>query len=517
MEIFDNSVNSDYELATEIAKNKNNFLALTLLLFPWREKGTELENVELERWQSEFLQQISVELKRNNFTGDKPVKPVRFTRTSGHGIGKSALMSILAVCIMSTRPYCRGTVTANTFTQLETKTWPEMRKWFALSLNGDWFKIMSTIIQHKGALAKNRDDWHLSMQNSKKENAEAFAGQHARQSTSFFLFDESSSLDELIWQTALGGLTDGEPMLFAFGNPTRNKGMFYEINFGKYRAQWNHARIDSREVSFSNKEEIEEWRQTYGEDHDVFRVRARGLYPNTESNQFISPKLVAAAVKRRLTPDSYSHLPRILGVDPAGHGSDFHVIVLRQGYKAWVIKKIKHLTYETHSLAHLVAQCEDKYGTTATFIDAHGVGIGTIDTLRSLGRKPIMVISNSQPLNSIKFKSKDKRSEMWSDMRDWLSFADIPEDDDLMTELSVFDEIPDHQFTIVESKKDALRRGESSPNEADALAYTFYMPVKFPNIYINNQVINPNPGYYEEVIRQEYTYGESDYFPNRER
>ena len=46
---------------------------------------------------------------------------------SGHGIGKSTLVAWIVawivVWIMSTRPHCQGTVTANTFTQLQTKTW----------------------------------------------------------------------------------------------------------------------------------------------------------------------------------------------------------------------------------------------------------------------------------------------------------------------------------------------------------------------------------------------------------
>jgi len=31
---------------------------------------------------------------------------------------------------------------------------------------------------------------------------------------------------------AEGGLTDGEPMIFLFGNPTRNAGKFYRCTYG---------------------------------------------------------------------------------------------------------------------------------------------------------------------------------------------------------------------------------------------------------------------------------------------
>jgi hypothetical protein len=42
---------------------------------------------------------------------------------SGHGIGKSTLVAWIVNWILTTRPLCQGTVTANTYQQLETKTW----------------------------------------------------------------------------------------------------------------------------------------------------------------------------------------------------------------------------------------------------------------------------------------------------------------------------------------------------------------------------------------------------------
>ena len=35
-----------------------------------------------------------------------------------------------------------------------------------------------------------------------------------------------------IFEVAEGGLTDGEPMIFAFGNPTRAGGKFHRITYG---------------------------------------------------------------------------------------------------------------------------------------------------------------------------------------------------------------------------------------------------------------------------------------------
>ncbi len=60
----------------------------------------------------------------------------------------------------------------------------------------------------------------------REENSEAFQGQHAATSTSFYVFDEASAVPDGIHTAAEGGLTDGEPMMFLFGNPTRSTGTF---------------------------------------------------------------------------------------------------------------------------------------------------------------------------------------------------------------------------------------------------------------------------------------------------
>jgi hypothetical protein len=51
------------------------------------------------------------------------VAPIRRAIASGHGIGKSTLTAFIVLWLMAIRPDSRGTVTANTYVRLETKTW----------------------------------------------------------------------------------------------------------------------------------------------------------------------------------------------------------------------------------------------------------------------------------------------------------------------------------------------------------------------------------------------------------
>lgn len=64
----------------------------------------------------------------------------------------------------------------------------------------------------------------------------AFAGVHAATSTAFYIFDEASEIAKIILETAQGGLTDGEPMMFLFGNPTKPTGPFYETHAGAFKS-----------------------------------------------------------------------------------------------------------------------------------------------------------------------------------------------------------------------------------------------------------------------------------------
>ncbi|HGN1344166.1 TPA: hypothetical protein ACKRMM_006009, partial [Pseudomonas aeruginosa] len=67
-------------------------------------------------------------------------------RASGHGIGKSAFISMSIKWGMDTCEDCKVVVTANIENQLRTKTWPEIAKWQRLSLTNNWFTCTKTAI-----------------------------------------------------------------------------------------------------------------------------------------------------------------------------------------------------------------------------------------------------------------------------------------------------------------------------------------------------------------------------------
>jgi hypothetical protein len=308
----------------------------TRAAWPWGEEGTPLELEEgPDANQEEFLGEVGREVKRRGFNGRDPVDPILMAETSGHGTGKSAMGGWLSNWLASTRPDSIGTVTAGTATQLHARTWAAIKFWFGLSLTAHWFNIQASGIFH----IQHPETWKIVPQTCRKENAQSFAGQHARTSSSWYLFDEASEVPDTIYTTAYGGLTDGEPFMFAWGQPVRNTGEFREIAFGKLKKRWNTRRVDSRTSRFTNKKLIAQWIEDYGLDSDFVRVRVLGLEPRASELQYIDKGRVDAARTRTMQalPDD----PLIAGFDVSGGGRAWNVIRFRKGFNGRIREPIR--------------------------------------------------------------------------------------------------------------------------------------------------------------------------------
>ncbi|MCC6650635.1 MAG: terminase [Candidatus Eisenbacteria bacterium] len=463
------------ELADFVSQFYDDPLGFVVACYPWGEPGPLEQFDGPDTWQRECLTWIGEQVRARKFDGVSPVEPLKAAIASGHGIGKSTMQAWLVNWIMSTRPYCRGTVTANTATQLDTKTWAAIQHWAKLCLTAPWFEINSNRYYYKG----QRENWFCAPQSCREENSEAFAGQHAASSTSFYVFDEASAIADAIYDVAQGGVTDGEPMWFLFGNPTRSSGAFHRCCFGSERHRWKVWCIDSRESKFTNKTQIAEWVTDYGEDSDFVRVRVRGLPPKASDLQFIGHQLVMDAQKRSAftLPDE----PLIAGLDLARGGSDECVIRFRRGIDARTIPPIRLTGEQARDSMKLVSIAADVLErrfdgqqVRALFVDATGGSIGgpVADRLRQLGHRHVYDVQfgGESPEPTI----ANMRAYMWSKLRDWLARGAIDASPDLEIDLVGPGYGHDKQDRLLlESKESMKKRGLDSPDDGDALALTF--------------------------------------------
>ena len=365
---------------------------------------------------------------------------------------------------MSTRPHLNGVVTANTTTQLSTKTWRELALWHKRAINGHWFKWTATRFFHK----EHPETWFVAAVPNTEHNSEAFAGLHAQHV--LLMYDEASKIPDVIWEVSEGAMTTPRAMWFVYGNPTRNTGRF-KTCFEQDKARWEHRQIDARTCKMTNKKEIAEWAEVYGDDSDFFRVRAKGQFPRKGTMQYISSELVELAAKADIELETYFLMPLILGCDVARYGDDKSVVTLRQGRK--IIRMFKFRELDTMALSTEVSAIIREYKPDASFVDAVGIGAGVVDRLRMLGHEIIEVNAGLKAEKDELYFNK--RAEMWGRMRAWLvGGADIPDDPDLKAALTGLEYGFDKKDrTQLERKKDMKDRGLPSPDEGDSIGLTF--------------------------------------------
>ena len=471
------TVSPEVQLAQDISRFYADPLSFVKFSYPWGSPGILQNHEGPDDWQRDFLIELGKQVRERNFDGINPVAPIRMCVVSGHGVGKSVLCAWITHWIMSTRPRCHGTITANTFSQLSHKTWASVVSWARLLANKHWFSLTGETMYFQG----QKESWSVSAQSCKEENSESFAGQHAADSTSFYCFDEASAIPEKIWEVAEGGLTDGEPIFIACGNPTRNTGKFQRITFGNERERWTRYSVDSRNSRFSNKELIAQWAADYGEDSDFFRVRVRGECPRVGSTQLIPNDVVAAC--RKYKAGYCASLPKIISVDVARFGDDRSVIGLRQGRLFKILAKLRSI--DTVQLAERVIAVINSEQPDATVVDGDGLGAGTVDYLRHCGfREGVFEFhGGARALDSDAYYNR--RAEIWSKMGEWLKAgAEIPDDPELEVDLCT----PQYGYSAkqqiqLEKKEDMKARGLASPDLGDCLAMSFAVTVQPKPVY----------------------------------
>lgn len=457
----------DAEIANDLGGLSKDPYRFVLWAFPWG-SGNLKEYAGPQDWQAKILKEIRDGLLSPGHAIQKAV-------ASGHGIGKSALVAWIILWAISTFEDSRGTITANTDTQLRTKTWPELAKWYNLFIAKHWFVYTATsLFSREKAHEKT---WRIDMVPWDETNPEAFAGLHNQGRRILLIFDEASAIHDSIWTTSEGALTDPntEILWFVFGNPTRNTGRFYDC-FHALRHRWNPEHIDSRSVPLTNKEQIEKWIKDYGDDSDFVRVRVKGLFPKAEPDTLIPLDWIEAAMVRLIAPEQ-SRGPVTLGVDVARYGDDDTVICPKSGRQTLDICRVHG--YDTMQVTGMVKQVCKELKVNEIHVDVIGLGAGVVDKLNEDNYNVVGVNSSEKAMDEEAFVNT--RAEMWYAARESLNPNNpacmaLPHDDSLAGDLSSIKIMPPDSRgrKRIEPKEKTKERLGHSPDAGDAYAMAVY-------------------------------------------
>lgn len=131
---------------------------------------------------------------------------------------------------------------------------------------------------------------------------------------------------------------------------------------------------------------------------------------------------------------------------------------------------------DSNHLGRIVAlrMSEDSIVPSMVGVDGVGVGAGTVNTLKELGKSVINIQGAESPIEQGKEEEfNNLRSQIYWQLREDLRLGNIclPPDEDLFADLTTPKWFTRNGKIVVESKEEIKKRLGHSPNKGDSVAY----------------------------------------------
>ena len=425
---------------------------------------------------------------------------------SGQGVGKTAFEAAVFLWFILCFKNSRIVATAPTRDQLYTVLWSEIAKWMEkkkiLSELLKWTKTRVYVTGH------DKRWFGVAKTAARPENMQGY-----HEDNMLFIIDEASGVADPIMEAVNGTLSGRNNKLLMCGNPTRTSGTFYDA-FTQDRELYQTLTVSSLDSGRTNKDNIQSLIRKYGKDSNVVKVRVYGEFPDQEDDVFIPYAWIEQSVRTEPEPGTAKAMGTYrnengekvidrsgvysidIGVDVARFGDDSTVI----GYKINEVAMIKtkghghDTTWTAGTVAQLYRDLAGFYqfkGKVNVKIDDGGVGGGVTDQLRELKRAHPEEYRNMNVIpihfgQTIRHKYYyDTTTYMMGIIREMIQPFDdegrprkpaliLPDDADLIGQLSCrkYGFVGGKQK--VESKKEMKDRGLRSPDEADCMLLTCF-------------------------------------------
>ena len=356
-------------------------------------------------------------------------------------------------------------ITSATESQLKSAFGTTIQSIIDKSLIKDWFNVSAEQITLKGV----NNAW-IRLRAWSANRPESFAGLHCI--SPMFIMDEASGIDRVIFEAIEGSMMHPHSKLLLLGNPLHRRGELFDA-FNLKREFFATAHVSALDSSFISADWIQEMKDTYGEDSDVYKVRVLGQFPSADIDAFIPESLVRGAVDREVHVDIME--PVVAGLD-VGKFHDASVLTVRKGNKVLSINKYR--TRDLMVLAELVNNAIIQNNIERIAVDANGIGSGVADRLRQMHPGKVFDVRLGNLSPDLDKEYFNGRAKVWGLAKKWLNYGSIPNNKELIEEgSSLLYSYDVHGRFQLERKKDAEKRGVHSPDHFDSFAYTFAIPV----------------------------------------
>lgn len=417
--------------------------------------------------------------------------PMRISIVSGHGIGKTSLLSWVILWFLYVNPRAKVASTSPSKEQMYDVLWSELKKWIdrmpqGVSQSFHWETSHVRMVELP-------QEWFARAKTSSKENTEALAGIHGP--AVLTAADEASGVEEPIFETMEGSLTDKFILVFLISNGTRNEGYFYNTHKRPEKSQfWQCYSFNAEESPRVTPASVLKWKDEYGEDSVQYAVRVLGKFP--DEGAFDDKGYIQLFNEKDLhfTPHTSDWKPAgraIAALDASGEGQDLSAWALRDRMTL-LIPHTEKISNSKGMAALSVSLCDRYWVDPIDFvIDNFGVGANVaqeIALMTSQEKRPWRVtpINVGEACDDEYDKElyTNKRAEMFYKMMLWArsggSFMELPTPEETLRFkrelLSIrFKRTLSGRIQIMD-KVQMKKLGFNSPNLADAAAMTFLRP-----------------------------------------
>lgn len=302
---------------------------------------------------------------------------------AGHGIGKTAIESVIALHFLTCFFGAQIGATANSENQLKDVFLKELYFW--KDKLPAYLKQNLTQTDDMVRVAGQKD-WYLRARVSKPDKPEALAGLHGPYVLT--LADEASGIDDMTFQVMKGALTGSNYLVMYFSNGTRTEGEFYDSH--KDGAQNTHLTFNSEESPIVEEGFCDKIRNDYppnGNDpSDEYRIRVLGQFARTELMDATGWIPLFANINILFEPERGQIINgAIIACDPAGAGKDRSIINIRDN--VYMKEALNEKTSSAPDLARKIETVRDAFNSKSSDIavEAFGIGSQVVANIRTKG------------------------------------------------------------------------------------------------------------------------------------
>lgn len=394
------------------------------------------------------------------------------TTRSGHGTGKTATMSVIALHFLWCFAGCQIGMTANTDQQVNDIFMKELYIW--RNRMPKQFREYIQQTQDHVRMDESKD-WFLRAQVARAEKPEALAGLHGKYI--LILADEASGIPDKVFEVMKGALTGDMYIVMYYSNPTRTEGEFYDSH--KRGSLFTKLAFNSEDSPIVKDDYCERWASQYGKESDEYRIRVLGEFASTSEMDdkgwtplFANCKIAFEQERGQIINGG------VIGVDPSGSGKDHSTIIIRDSVYMKLL--LREQTSSPKDGARKVETIRDAYNCTSNDIgiDAFGEGAKWVANIQTKIGETVSALLTDKPREEVKDLYSTYKAELAWKFRQWVLAGGIiitNQQKEWVKEMEKIKYKRDGQGRIaLQPKKEFKKDNGFSPDRFDGAIYTFF-------------------------------------------